>query len=149
MLGSLETYPIFVQRFSELEHVDGSLGNFELSPFAGQVQDRVSGDTRQNESIEWRCDEFTFYQITKSVKVATFKALQDQLTALFIHHQHENVHRADFCDLMIFAIQPKHLVQAQRGGFLLDLNRRCVVAAHLSVANASRPRSGVPWISEK
>lgn len=33
-----QTYSAFVQSFLDLEHVDGSLGDFELSPFACQME---------------------------------------------------------------------------------------------------------------
>lgn len=33
------------------------------------------------------------------------------LTAFVVNKEHEDVHGADFCDLMVFAVQPKHLLQ--------------------------------------
>lgn len=56
----LQTHPSLMQCFLDLMHIDGSLGDFELAPFACQVEDRVASDAGQDESIQWRSDQLTF-----------------------------------------------------------------------------------------
>ena len=105
----------------QLLHGDVALVYLKLAPFGGELDDATTRHSWENDAlVQARRHEL--------------------LLAVGIFHEDENVHGANFGNLVILAEEPQHLLTAIFFRLFADPQRGRVVAAHLSKAATARPR---------
>ena len=70
-------------------------------------------------------------------------------TSLIVDEEHEDVHGANFGQLMILAVEPQNLLQSLGGGFFLYIDGGCIVGAHFAITYTAWPCSGILGIGKQ
>lgn len=54
-------YPFLAHQLHDVRHREGSFDHLEFAPLSRQLQNRVAGNARQNETAQWRCAQFSLW----------------------------------------------------------------------------------------
>mmetsp|Transcript_2165 Transcript_2165/g.6846 ORF Transcript_2165/g.6846 Transcript_2165/m.6846 type:complete len:249 (+) Transcript_2165:142-888(+) len=110
---------------ADLVHGDDALFHLDLAKGTNEVEDRGTRHARQHQAVlERRCDE-------------------RRLAGALVGDQHEQVHGANLCQLVVLAVQPKNLRVALGTRLLLRHDGGPVVGTDLEGAGAAGCRADV------